>query len=200
MIKVLGAINLGENEIEIKVIENEGIKTIEIINAKDCNIVYDGKTILENTKTELFSIPVQIRDAVKQYSEYVEINKDDSNFTDFYMYISGIEYYCQVETIIVNEEKSFLTMKNWLNNYKKISENNEKLATSKNSDKYEKKLKDLKNTAKEKGYEFDYSHEGDTYDECYYLKIPIKGFDLENIKSFLSLWDKYNKELNKYIA
>lgn len=199
MNKVLDTIDLKEKGIEIKVIENNGIKTIEIISAKDCNIIYDGKVVLENIKSEFSLIPIQIRDKVKKYSEYIESNKTNKNITNFCMYINDSEYYCEVDMFIFDEKKSFLKMTNWFNSYEKIAELNEKFNTNRNKNKYKKKVEELEDIARRKGYRFLYSHDGDNYDECYTLEVPIKDFDLENVKSFLSLWNIYNNELKKYI-
>jgi transcriptional regulator with GAF, ATPase, and Fis domain len=178
--------------IEIKIEEVNGLKTINIIQAENCNIKFKGNIILENTKEEFSAIPIQIRDQLKGYATTIE----EKNGETIFDIDTCANYYCSINTIITDESKAFLKMNNWLMSAEKISENNEQ---DLDIDKYNKKVQGLINKAKEMELIFEFSHDGDEYDDCYSLYVPVKGFSMDKVKEFLTLWEDYNDEMNELI-
>jgi hypothetical protein len=182
---------LKEEGIEIRIEEVNGLKTINIIQCDDCNIKYNGNIILQNTREECSAIPIQIRNQVKKCASTIEIDKDE---TIFDIDTRHGNYYCRVKTIIVDENKENLNMNNWLVSPEKIDE-----CFDIDVDKYNKQIEVLKQTANELGFSFCESGEGSDFDVLYTLEVPIKNFDMNRVKEFLGVWEKYNIELEKLI-
>lgn len=179
--------------IEIKIDEVNGLKTINIIQADNCNIKFKGNIILENTKEEFSAIPIQIREQLKDYAEIVE-EKDGEAIFD--INTSRGNYYCSIKTIVVDESKECLKMNNWLMSAEKINDYKEdELDVSE----YNKKVQYLVNKATDMNFNFQFSHDGDEYDDCYSLYVPVKELNMEKVKEFLTLWEDYNDELGKLL-
>jgi hypothetical protein len=179
--------------IEIKIEEVNGLKTINIVQADNCNIKFKGNIILENTKEEFSAIPIQIREQLKGYAEIVE-EKDGEAIFD--INTSRGNYYCSIKTIVVDESKEYLKMNNWLMNADKINDYKE---DELDLDECNNKVKYLVSKAKDMNFKFEFSHDGDEYDDCYSLYVPVKGFNMDKVKGFLTLWEDYNDELGKVL-
>lgn len=177
--------------IEIVIEEVNGLKTINIIQADECNIKYKGNIILENTKEEFSSIPIQIREQVKKCASMPSLDKNEVIFD-----IDTLEanYFCRTKSIITDESKECLYMNNWLMSIDVISEN-----IDINIKEYSSKRDELILQAKNRGFKFYESGDGNDYDVLYTLEVPIRGFDMAQIKEFLTLWESYNDELNKIV-
>lgn len=178
--------------IEIKIEEVNGLKTINIIQADNCNIKFKGNIILENIKEEFSAIPIQVREQLKGYANTIEKKNGETIFD----IDTHANYYCSINTVIADESKAFLKMNNWLMNIEKINENNEQ---DLDIDKYNEKVQDLISKAKDMQFIFEFSHDGDEYDDCYSLYVPVKDLDMEKVKEFLTLWEDYNMEMNELI-
>ena len=176
-------------EIIIEVVN--GLKTINIIQADECNIKYKDNIILENTKEEFSVIPIQIREQVK---EYVSMPSLDKNEVIFDIDTPKANYFCRTKSIITDEYKEFLSMNNWLMSVDVISEN-----IDIDIKEYSSKREELILQAKNRGFKFYESGDGNDYDVLYTLEVPIKGFDLVKVKEFLTLWESYNDKLNKIV-
>jgi hypothetical protein len=87
--------------IEIKIEEVNGLKTINIVQADNCNIKFKGNIILENTKEEFSAIPIQIREQLKSYANTIE----EKNGETIFDIDTCANYYCSVKTIIADESK-----------------------------------------------------------------------------------------------
>lgn len=177
--------------IEIIIEEVNGLKTINIIQADECNIKYKGNIILENTKEEFSDIPIQIREQVKKCASMPSLDKNEVIFD---IDTPKANYFCKTKSIITNESKECLYMNNWLMSINKISEN-----IDIDIKEYNRKQEELILLAKTRGFSFCESGDGDEYDTLYTLEVPIRGFDLVRIKEFLTLWESYNDELNKLV-
>lgn len=178
--------------IEIKIEEVNGLKTINIIQADNCNIKYKGNIILENTKEEFSAIPIQIRDQVKSCASTLDLDKK-GNEVIFDIDTKRGNYYCRTKTIIADESKEYLFMNNWLMSPEKINDYKDI-----DVEEYNKKIETLIKQAKKMCFDFYESGDGDTYDTLYTLKVPIKKFSMDKVKEFLTLWEDYNTEMKKF--
>jgi hypothetical protein len=177
--------------IEIKIEEVNGLKTINIVQADNCNIKFKGNIILENTKEEFSAIPIQIREQLKSYANTIE----EKNGETIFDIDTCANYYCSVKTIIADESKEELKMNNWLMNAEKINEYKDDV----NVEEYNEKVQDLVKKAKDMNFIFEFSHDGDEYDDCYSLYVPVKDLNMDKVKEFLTLWEDYNEELGKLL-
>jgi hypothetical protein len=177
--------------IEIKIEEVNGLKTINIVQADNCNIKFKGNIILENTKEEFSAIPVQIRELLKGYANIIE---EKNGETIFDIDTAKANYCCEIKTIITDESKESLYMNNWLLVAEKIQD-----YTDIDVKKYNKKIEVLMKQAEEKGFEFYEYGDGDTYDVLYRLQVPVKDFNMDKVKEFLTSWEDYNIEMKKFV-
>lgn len=178
--------------IEIIIEEVNGLKTINIIQADECNIKYKGNIILENTKEEFSDIPIQIREQVKKCASMPSLDKNEIIFD---IDTPKANYFCRTKSIIVDESKECLYMNNWLMSIDVIGEDIVGIDIKKHNHKRE----ELMSQAKERGFTFYETGSGNDYDTLYTLEVPIRGFDIAQIKEFLTLWESYNDELNKIV-
>lgn len=176
--------------IEIKIEEVDGLKTINIIQADNCNIKFKGNIILENTKEEFSAIPIQIREQVKKCASTIDLDKDEVVFD---IDTPKGNYYCRTKSIIVDESKEYLFMSNWLMSAEKINDYKDI-----DVEEYNKKIEGLIQQAKKMCFDFYESGDGDTYDTLYTLKIPINKFSIDKVKEFLTLWEDYNIEMKQF--
>jgi hypothetical protein len=86
-------------------------------------------------------------------------------------------------------------MNNWLMNAEKINEYKDDV----NVEEYNEKVQDLVKKAKDMNFIFEFSHDGDEYDDCYSLYVPVKDLNMDKVKEFLTLWEDYNEELGKLL-
>lgn len=182
--------------VEIRVEEVNGIRTINIIKADNCNIKIDGEFVFTHTPEELSVIPIQIREQLKQSIKNIDCNHE-RNRVEFDIKIRNSTFSCVVGSVI-NEEyesKANLTIGNYLMLNKEKVNTNLKWSSFKYrvSEKDRDRVNSLWKIAKDKGFDF-YDNNPGSSCSYYCLDVLIKDFNMNNVKEFLNMWVEFNIE------
>lgn len=160
---------------------------LDVNNERICSV---------NQKNNMSKIPDSIQAIIPFVDTYEgNVKIDKNNNAVFDLTINNVNYVGIYP--VLPSENSVLKINNWLNNIDKIMETFPELKKEKNV--LNRKFVKLEDFIKKQNFEFEYSHDGDMYDDVYSLLIPRKNFDMDTIIACCKKWEKYNEDLNKLI-
>lgn len=182
-----------EETIVIRVMQTDkGIQVL--VDGETPDVIVNGDVLYSKyDKEEYKHIPPAFRSFVEEHSQsYTTISKENGRVLVRDIFISGRDYDVDFPSNRAKNKDILIT--NWLNDYKKINDYLDEPVPNGKED-FENLIKQIKNI----GYDFKFAYSGNEYDNTYSLVVPMNEFDLAKIKACLSLWDAYDKELEKYI-
>jgi len=176
------------DDIEIRITEVNGVKTINIIKSDNCNIKIKDEYVFVNTKEELGIIPIQVREQIKNCADNIKLKGDEVTFN---IKRDKSKYECVTQSVVDKENKAYLNIFNYLMINKGYDNNLKYIISSKDK----KRINSLTKQASDRGFDFyNNSISGFKNADYYCLSIPIKEFNMDKVKEFLGLWEEFNEQ------
>lgn len=163
------------------------------IEGNEMEVFINGESFFAPYEEEEYKyIPANLRPFVKEFkADYNNFN-NEIDHVGIELTIEGLDYYTKISK--KRGKNNNIELVNDLEDYKLVQDYHD-IEIPNAEENFKKLLVEIENI----GYKLQFSHGGNETYNYYSLIVPMNKFDKIKILNCIKVWQKYNKELEKYL-